>query len=147
MNSTMITNSIRSLSSLKPGHRITHQQQLVSLLPSLNTPQHNLYTKSLQINKNNINQRRWVAASVPANSTSNGVLGQLEDSGWLEYTNKPIRNDYDAIMMLGGGLWENGALPPWVVRRLDGALHLYKQQEPRPGIVLILWLLSIVLLL
>lgn len=39
--------------------------------------------------------------------------------------------DYDAVMVLGGGLTPDGGLPPWVERRLEGALHVYSQQ-PRP---------------
>lgn len=35
---------------------------------------------------------------------------------------------YDAILMLGGGLLPTGALPEWVVRRLEGCLYLYRQQ-------------------
>ncbi|PRW39255.1 Rossmann-like alpha beta alpha sandwich fold [Chlorella sorokiniana] len=31
-------------------------------------------------------------------------------------------------MMLGGGLLPGGGLPEWVVRRLEGCLHLYREQ-------------------
>jgi hypothetical protein len=40
---------------------------------------------------------------------------------------------YDAIMVLGGGLTSNGGIPEWVIRRLDGAFQLYKQQERLDG--------------
>ena len=35
-------------------------------------------------------------------------------------------------MMLGGGLLPDGGLPEWVVRRLEGARHLYMQQPTHP---------------
>ncbi|PSC72031.1 Rossmann-like alpha beta alpha sandwich fold isoform B [Micractinium conductrix] len=34
-------------------------------------------------------------------------------------------------MLLGGGLLPDGGLPEWVVRRLEGCLHLYQQQAQR----------------
>lgn len=34
-------------------------------------------------------------------------------------------NEYDAILVLGGGLLPDGGIPPWVIRRLDGALELH----------------------
>ena len=49
--------------------------------------------------------------------------------GWLDADTTPIRSDYDAVLVLGGGLLPDGGLPPWVTRRLDGALHIYHQQS------------------
>lgn len=71
---------------------------------------------------------------IPTNgATSDLTSDHHHPSGWLVDASDPVRTDYDAIMMLGGGLWEGGKLPPWVIRRLEGALHLYEHQA---GIVL-----------
>lgn len=48
-----------------------------------------------------------------------------------------MRTDYDAILVLGGGLLPHGGLPPWVIRRLQGAQHIYSQQEKPTPIVLL----------
>lgn len=40
----------------------------------------------------------------------------------------PPNTELDAIMVLGGGLCPDGGIPPWVIRRLDAATHLYSLQ-------------------
>lgn len=41
----------------------------------------------------------------------------------------PQVRQYDAVVVLGGGLLSDGGIPEWVIRRLDGAFQLYKQQQ------------------
>lgn len=47
----------------------------------------------------------------------------------------PQGREYDAVMVLGGGLCSDGGIPEWVTRRLDGALKLYVQ-SPCPILLL-----------
>jgi len=65
----------------------------------------------------------------PQNSVS---VSSLEGRrGWLETSQEsdPVRNDYDAILVLGGGLLADGSVPAWVSRRLDAAEYLYHIQN------------------
>eukprot|EP01025_Chloroclados_australasicus_P035965 TRINITY_DN36599_c0_g1_i1.p4 TRINITY_DN36599_c0_g1~~TRINITY_DN36599_c0_g1_i1.p4 ORF type:complete len:277 (-),score=9.70 TRINITY_DN36599_c0_g1_i1:1431-2261(-) len=44
--------------------------------------------------------------------------------------------DFDAIIVLAGGLCEDGSLPKWVERRLDCAADIYLAQSKEPCILL-----------
>ena len=72
-------------------------------------------------------------------SSSSPQLASLKSQGWLVSTpeSNSVRQDYDAILVLGGGLTPTGDLPPWVVRRLDGAHYIYSQQTNPTPIVLL----------
>lgn len=39
-----------------------------------------------------------------------------------------VASNYDAILVLGGGLTPDGHLPPWVARRLDAAVTIQRLQ-------------------
>ena len=47
---------------------------------------------------------------------------------WL-VNQEVVTTDYDAILVLGGGLTSDGDIPPWVTRRLDAAAHIYSIQQ------------------
>lgn len=76
---------------------------------------------------------------VPSSNQSSPQFTSSKFQGWLVSTpeSNPVRQDYDAILVLGGGLTPTGDLPPWVVRRLDGAHYIYSQQ-PNPTPILLL---------
>jgi hypothetical protein len=40
-----------------------------------------------------------------------------------------VRSDYDAIIVLAGGLTPDGGLPPWVSRRLDAGADMQRRQQ------------------
>lgn len=66
-------------------------------------------------------------------SSSQGWLLESASDMWdtsltSDITSGHASGAYDAIMMLGGGLLPGGGLPEWVVRRLEGCLHLYREQ-------------------
>lgn len=66
-------------------------------------------------------------------SSSQGWLLDSASDLWdtsltSDITSSAAGGSYDAIMMLGGGLLPGGGLPEWVVRRLEGCLHLYREQ-------------------
>lgn len=66
-------------------------------------------------------------------SSSQGWLLDSASDMWdtsltSDITSGRESGSYDAIMMLGGGLLPGGGLPEWVVRRLEGCLHLYREQ-------------------
>ena len=78
------------------------------------------------------------SSSVLSSSSSSSSTGWLLDtaasldpatSSSSSSSNGSGSGRYDAIMMLGGGLFPDGSLPEWVVRRLEGSLHLYHQQQ------------------
>jgi len=48
-------------------------------------------------------------------SLQSGTLGGASDGS---------ERCIDAVVVLGGGLWESKVIPPWAVRRLDGAARL-----------------------
>ena len=48
-------------------------------------------------------------------------------------SSEPSAEGYDAIFVLGGGLLPKGEVPPWVVRRLEGALQLHQNSKRRSG--------------
>lgn len=75
----------------------------------------------------------------PSFNQSSEKFTSLRSQGWLVSTpeSNPVRQNYDAILVLGGGLTPTGDLPPWVVRRLDGAHYIYCQQ-PNPIPILLL---------
>lgn len=75
----------------------------------------------------------------PSSIQSSPQFATLKSQGWLVSTpeSNPVRQDYDAILVLGGGLTPTGDLPPWVIRRLDGAHYIYSQQ-PKPIPILLL---------
>ena len=52
-------------------------------------------------------------------------------TGWLVPQSSPhaVATNYDAILVLGGGLFPDGTLPPWVLRRLDGAHYVHSLQS------------------
>ncbi|CAL8461631.1 g1162 [Coccomyxa elongata] len=47
---------------------------------------------------------------------------------WLDPDSSLVRNDYDAIIVLAGGLTPDGGLPEWVTRRLDAGADIQRQQ-------------------
>lgn len=63
-------------------------------------------------------------------SSSTQILPHsTQHQGWLvDSITNIVSKDYDAILVLGGGLLPDGGLPPWVKRRLDGALYIFKSQ-------------------
>jgi hypothetical protein len=72
-------------------------------------------------------RRVWVAA-VPRNTRPESVFVG-SDAG-------TPRVDVDAIIVLGGGLWESKEIPPWAERRLDGAALLRAAHPPGPSILI-----------
>jgi hypothetical protein len=80
---------------------------------------------------------RCEAPSTPNSSSPD--FASLKSKGWLVSTpeSNPVKQDYDAILVLGGGLTPTGDLPPWVTRRLDAAHYIYTQQ-PNPIPILLL---------
>lgn len=44
--------------------------------------------------------------------------------------------ELDAIVVLGGGLWESKVIPPWAERRLDGAALLRAESVTHPSILI-----------
>lgn len=83
-------------------------------------------------------QLQRISASAAGGSSSSSSLsaanGWLLESSALHSSSSNGGNGsglgscYDAIMMLGGGLLPDGGMPEWVVRRLEGCLHLYHAQ-------------------
>ncbi len=72
-------------------------------------------------------------------SPSSLQFTSLKSQGWLVSTpeSNPVQQNYDAILVLGGGLTPTGDLPPWVIRRLDAAHYIYsKQPNPIPIVLL-----------
>ncbi|CAL5218988.1 g743 [Coccomyxa viridis] len=52
-----------------------------------------------------------------------------QTSSWLDKGNSnSVRDDYDAVIALAGGLTPQGGLPEWVTRRLDAAAEIYHLQ-------------------
>lgn len=62
-------------------------------------------------------------STLSSSSSRGGAASTATTSG----SNGTSRSSsYDAIMMLGGGLLPDGGMPEWVLRRLEGCLHLYQ---------------------
>lgn len=71
-------------------------------------------------------RRVWVAA-VPRKARPESVF--VDDPG-------TPRVDVDAIVVLGGGLWDSKVIPPWAERRLDGAALLRAAHPTGPSILI-----------
>lgn len=68
--------------------------------------------------------------SAPSLPPSAAAAGHQQRLAW-GVGSTPVRTDFDAIVVLAGGLLPDGGLPPWSLRRLDLAASLAALQQPQ----------------
>jgi uncharacterized SAM-binding protein YcdF (DUF218 family) len=81
-----------------------------------------------------LRHRRRAAARrlAPRAALASPASPQAPADGWLLPADAPLCADYDAVLILGGGLHADGP-PPWAARRLAGALAVRAAQAAPPA--------------
>lgn len=81
--------------------------------------------------KSPLGKRQWQRRNLQQGKGCRCCLSQqngISHVSWLDPHSSPVRKDYDAVIVLAGGLTPDGGLPDWVTRRLDAGADIQRQQ-------------------